>query len=216
MNVEISGTLDGNCQLNIPQSITATSTVSGTLNTAQLSDLSSMLISNIQQQLDQSANAHTGWFATGEASAAALSDFKSNLSTIISSSLSSNAWQEYVNSVVIDQTKTIKLTNFSCTNNAKLNAGQDIVSVMVTQAWMNSIQGQVISAEQALSANLRQNQQATGGSGGLDTVIKSITDMASNPIFLGVCIVCLLMICALIVIMIFSKSKGKGSGNSNN
>ena len=215
MNVEISGTLDGNCQINIPQSITATSTVSGTLNTAQLSDLSTMLISNIMQQLDQSANAHSGWFATSEASAQNLSNFKSNLSTIISSSLSSNAWQEYVNSVVIDQNKTIKLTNFSCTNNAKLNAGQDIVSVMVTQAWMNSIQGQVINAEQALSANLRQNQQATSGSGGLDTVIKSITDMASNPIFLGLCIVCLLMIVAIIVLKVMSKKGGGGGGHGN-
>lgn len=214
MNVEISGTLTDNCQINIPQSITATSTVSGTLNVQQLQDLSTLLTSNIEQQLSQSANASAGWFATGEASAAALSDFKSNLSTIIHTSLSSNNWQEFVNSVIIDQNRTIKIKDITCANNAKINAGQDIVSVMVTQAWMDSISSQILNAEQNLNAKLTQNQQATSSSGGLDTVIKAFTDMASNPIFLGVCIVCLLMIVAIIALKFMSK-KGGGNGNGN-
>ena len=218
MNVEISGTLTGNCQINIPQSITATSTVSGTLNVAQLQELSTLLTSNIQQQLQQQANAHAGWFATDSASAAAISNFVSNLTTSIHTNLSLTNWQEFVNSTVIDQSKTIKIKDITCDNNAKINAGQDIVAVMVTQAFINSVSSQILTSQQQLNTVLSQTQGASGGSGGLDTLISSVTGMASNPIFLGVCIVCLLMLCAIIILKMMSKNKGSGgaSHNSNN
>ena len=186
------GELSGNCDIDATQSITSSVKALTSLDSVSTSELQNTIKTAADAQIDQAAQAKSGFFATAPSDAKTVSDYKKKVSNIVETNITDTSKADAMASVYNKNDKSIKIK--SCSDNVKIKASQNIVSDLVAQSLLKSVSSSLQTLDATDTTSVGVSQAATAKSSGLDDVIASI--------FAGLTSIYGIIACVIIVIII--------------
>ena len=214
MQIEIGEVLDG-CDIDASQNITSTVKALASMDSVDTKELQTTIKNAANAQVDQAAQAKSGFFATASSDAKTVSDYKDKVSNIIETNITDKQKVDAFASVFNKNTKTLKFgtcgSGPGSTSAAKVRASQNIQSDLVSEALLKSVSTALVALDATSTSSVGVSQSSTAKSGGLEDVIKAIFDGLTGlyglyAIFL---ICCCCVGCAVIIGVV---AMGAGGG----
>jgi len=197
MTIEI-GELRGGCDIDASQKITSTVKALASMDSVDTKELQNTIKNAANAQVDQAAQAKTGFFATAPSDSKTVSDYKNKVSNIVETNITDKQKTDAFASVFNKNTKALKIgicgDGPGATNSAKMNASQNIQSDLVAQALLKSVSSVLTTLDASNTTSVAVSQAATAKSSGLDDVIAAI--------FAGLTGIYGIIACVIIVICI--------------
>jgi len=208
------GEISGNCDIDATQSITSSVKALTSLDSVSTSELQNTIKNAADAQIDQAAQAKTGFFATAPSDAKTVSDYKNKVSNIVETNITDTSKAEAMASVYNKNDKAIKIK--SCSDNAKIKASQNIVSDLVAQSLLKSVTSSLQTLDATNTSSVAVAQSAEAKSSGLDDVIKAIFDgLAGMYGVYAIILICCCCICCVGLVGVVAMGAGGGGGNVN-
>ena len=198
--------MSGGCDITANQNINSTVKALSSIDSVSTRDLQDTIKNSANAQIDQAAAAKTGFFATGSASASAVSDYKNKVSNIIETNITDQKKSEAFASVYNKNTNELNIGECGdgpyAWSSAKLNASQNIQSDLVASAIVKSVTTDLQKLDATNTTNTSVKQSSDSKTSGLEDVIASIF-AGLQGIYGVVAIVC---ICICLALLAFAMS----------
>jgi hypothetical protein len=203
------GELSGNCDIDATQSITSSVKALTSLDSVSTSELQNTIKTAADAQIDQAAQAKSGFFATAASDAKTVSDYKKKVSNIVETNITDTSKAEAMASVYNKNDKSIKIK--SCSDNVKIKASQNIVSDLVAQSLLKSVSSSLQTLDATDTTSVGVSQAATAKSGGLEDVISAIfAGLAGMYGVVALIVICCCCICCCGLIGVVAMGSGGG------
>lgn len=204
MQIEI-GKVMGGCDIDASQNIKSSVKALASIDSVSTKDLQNTIKNAANAQIDQAAQAKTGFFATAPATATTVQNYKNSVSNIVETNITDKQKSDAFASVFNKNTKTLKIGECGdgpgATNSSKLNASQNIQSDLVAQAIVKSITTDLQKLDATNTTSVGVTQASTAKSSGLEDVIASIFQGLTGIWGIIAAILCVICCGALIFLM---------------
>lgn len=198
--------MKGGCDIDASQNINSTVKALADIDSVSTKDLQDTIKNAANAQIDQAAQAKTGFFATGSTSSQSVSDYKNKVSNIIEKNITDQKKSEAFASVYNKNTKEVNIGECGdgpyAWSSAKLNASQNIQSDLVAQAIVKSISNDLQKLDATNTTSTGVKQTNTSSTAGLEDVISAWFKGVSGIVGIIACIV----ICICLAILAFALS----------
>ena len=199
------GKLKGGCDIDASQKINSTVKALASIDSVSTKDLQNTIKNSANAQIDQAAQAKTGFFATAASDSKTVSDYKNKVSNIIETNITDKQKSDAFASVFNKNTKQLTIDECGdgpgATNSAKLNASQNIQSDLVAQALVKSVSTDIQKLDAVNTTTTTVSQKAEAKSSGLDDVIAAIFKGLTGIWGIIALVACVLICGALIFLM---------------
>jgi hypothetical protein len=170
--------LKGGCDIDASQNISSKVTALASIDSVSTRDLQNTIKNSANAQIDQAAEAKTGFFATAASDAKTVSDYKNQVKNIIETNITDRKNSTAFASVYNSNKKELTIEECGdgpgATNSAKINASQNIQSDLVAQAIVKNISTDLQKLDATNTSTVAVTQEATAKSSGLDDLIAAI------------------------------------------
>jgi hypothetical protein len=204
MQVEI-GKVMGGCDLDASQHINSKVKALSSIDSISTKDLQNTIKASANAQIDQAAQAKSGFFATAPSNSTTIQDYKNKVSNIVETNITDKQKSDAFASVFNKNTKTLKIGECGdgpgATNSAKVNASQNIQSDLVAQAIVKSISSDLQKLDTTSTTSVGVTQSSSAKSGGLEDVIAAIFSGLAG-IYGIIALVCCCICVAVLVFML--------------
>jgi hypothetical protein len=205
----------GGCDIDASQKINSSVKALSSIDSVSTKDLQDTIKNSANAQIDQSASAKTGFFATGSTSASSVSDYKNKVSNIIEKNITDQKKSEAFASVYNSNRNEINIDECGdgpgATSSAKLNASQNIQSDLVAQAIVKNVSKDIQKLDETNTEDVTVKQKSEAKTSGLEDVIASIF-AGLQGIYGIVAIVC---ICICLALLAFAMSPAGQKATTN-
>ena len=215
MQIEIGEVLDG-CDIDATQNITSTVKALASMDSVDTKELQTTIKNAANAQIDQAAQAKSGFFATASSDAKTVSEYKDKVSNIIETNITDKQKVDAFASVFNKNTKTLKIgkcgSGPGSTSAAKMNASQNIQSDLVSEALLKSVSTAIVALDATSTSSVGVSQSSTAKSGGLEDVIKAIFDGLTGlyAAYAIILICCCCFVCAIFIGVVVMGAGGGG------
>lgn len=191
-----SATVVGN--IDVTQKIDATQEVYAKLDSSSLTKLSTSLINDLTSSATQSANAQSGWFATGTAGSDNLTTIKNAITQAVNDRLTVENYNAILQTTINLQTATIYVQGYLMGN---ITVKQGIVSNILAINLITSVIDKVNDILQKQNTDVRVQQTSKATANGLDTITGQYINGAKISVIVSAIILCIAIISLLVVAM---------------
>lgn len=218
----VIGKIAGGCDIDASQTINSTVKALADITAVDTKELQQTVKEAANAQIDQAAKAQTGAFATGQASAKSVSDYKQSVSNIVETNITDATKVDAFASVFNKQTKELNIGTCGdgpdAVNSSKLNASQNIQSDLVAQALLKSTSKALQKLDTDTSTSVGVKQDSSAKVSGLDDIIAAIFSGLTG-IYGAIAIICacccLICCCMIIGVVGVGAASGGGGGGKN-
>ena len=214
MTIEI-GELRGGCDIDASQKITSTVKALASMDSVSTTELQNTIKTAADAQIDQAAQAKSGFFATAPSDSKTVSDYKKKVSNIVETNITDKQKTDAFASVFNKNTKALKIgvcgDGPGATNSAKMNASQNIQSDLVAQALLKSVSSVLATLDATDTTSVGVSQAATAKSGGLEDVISAVfAGLAGMYGVYAIILICCCCICCAGLVGVVAMGSGGG------